>query len=104
MGVLDKDSGQMEVYNAEIFNMQPLLSGRRILPWTPAAEFIPLAWRKGHTLHSPSKALHDVKNKREEKARWNLGWRLSREPFGWEGGSAGIRDGIVAVQSKYSLA
>ncbi|NXF91443.1 RPA49 polymerase, partial [Eubucco bourcierii] len=28
VGVLDKDSGQMEVYNAEIFNMQPLLSGR----------------------------------------------------------------------------
>ncbi|XP_057286443.1 DNA-directed RNA polymerase I subunit RPA49 [Pezoporus wallicus] len=26
IGVLDKDSGQMEVYNAEIFNMQPLLS------------------------------------------------------------------------------
>ncbi|NXP55656.1 RPA49 polymerase, partial [Heliornis fulica] len=26
VGVLDKDSGQMEVYNAEIFNMQPLLS------------------------------------------------------------------------------
>ncbi|NXU21328.1 RPA49 polymerase, partial [Pardalotus punctatus] len=29
VGVLDKNSGQMEVYNAEIFNMQPLLSGRR---------------------------------------------------------------------------
>ncbi|NWR64927.1 RPA49 polymerase, partial [Bucorvus abyssinicus] len=84
VGVLDKDSGQMEVYNAEIFNMQPLLS----------------AWRKGDTLHSPSKALRDVKNKREEKARWNLGWRLSREPCGWEGGSAGVRDGIVAVQNK----
>ncbi|NWX75597.1 RPA49 polymerase, partial [Alca torda] len=28
IGVLDKDSGQMEVYNAEIFNMQPLLSER----------------------------------------------------------------------------
>ncbi|NXP40127.1 RPA49 polymerase, partial [Leiothrix lutea] len=27
VGVLDKNSGQMEVYNAEIFNMQPLLSG-----------------------------------------------------------------------------
>ncbi|KAM9167468.1 DNA-directed RNA polymerase I subunit RPA49 isoform 1-T1 [Mergus octosetaceus] len=26
VGVLHKDSGQMEVYNAEIFNMQPLLS------------------------------------------------------------------------------
>ncbi|NXA21041.1 RPA49 polymerase, partial [Ibidorhyncha struthersii] len=26
VGVLDKDSGQMEVYNAEIFNMQPLLT------------------------------------------------------------------------------
>ncbi|NXP07863.1 RPA49 polymerase, partial [Thinocorus orbignyianus] len=31
IGVLDKDSGQMEVYNAEIFNMQPLLSGRKTL-------------------------------------------------------------------------
>ncbi|NWI88417.1 RPA49 polymerase, partial [Pitta sordida] len=31
VGVLDKDSGQMEVYNAEIFNMQPLLSGGRTL-------------------------------------------------------------------------
>uniref|UniRef100_A0A8C0U216 RNA polymerase I subunit E n=1 Tax=Cyanistes caeruleus TaxID=156563 RepID=A0A8C0U216_CYACU len=29
IGVLDKNSGQMEVYNAEIFNMQPLLSGGR---------------------------------------------------------------------------
>ncbi|NXU52053.1 RPA49 polymerase, partial [Turnix velox] len=28
LGVLDKDSGEMEVYNAEIFNMQPLLSGK----------------------------------------------------------------------------
>ncbi|NWV08309.1 RPA49 polymerase, partial [Ptilonorhynchus violaceus] len=28
VGVLDKNSGQMEVYNAEIFNMQPLLSGQ----------------------------------------------------------------------------
>ncbi|NWZ16133.1 RPA49 polymerase, partial [Agelaius phoeniceus] len=27
VGVLDKSSGQMDVYNAEIFNMQPLLSG-----------------------------------------------------------------------------
>ncbi|CAM4675328.1 DNA-directed RNA polymerase I subunit RPA49 [Lepidochelys kempii] len=26
VGVLDKDAGQMEVYNAELFNMQPLLS------------------------------------------------------------------------------
>lgn len=55
-------------------------------------------------LHSLSKALHDVKNKREEKGRWNLVWRLGREPCGWEGGSAGIRDGIVAVQNKCSLA
>uniref|UniRef100_A0A8D2MNZ2 RNA polymerase I subunit E n=1 Tax=Zonotrichia albicollis TaxID=44394 RepID=A0A8D2MNZ2_ZONAL len=27
VGVLDKSSGQMDVYNAEMFNMQPLLSG-----------------------------------------------------------------------------
>ncbi|NWW47942.1 RPA49 polymerase, partial [Pedionomus torquatus] len=31
IGVLDKASGQMEVYNAEIFHMQPLLSGRKAL-------------------------------------------------------------------------
>ncbi|XP_035753740.1 DNA-directed RNA polymerase I subunit RPA49 [Egretta garzetta] len=30
VGVLDKDSGQMEVYDAEIFNMQPLLSDNLI--------------------------------------------------------------------------
>ncbi|KAM6104991.1 DNA-directed RNA polymerase I subunit RPA49 isoform 1-T1 [Pterocles gutturalis] len=30
VGVLDKDSGQMGVYNAEIFNMQPLLSDNLI--------------------------------------------------------------------------
>ncbi|XP_075383481.1 DNA-directed RNA polymerase I subunit RPA49 [Mycteria americana] len=30
VGVLNKDSGQMEVYNAEIFNMQPLLSDNLI--------------------------------------------------------------------------
>ncbi|RMC08087.1 hypothetical protein DUI87_15118 [Hirundo rustica rustica] len=30
VGVLDKNSGQMEVYNAEIFNMQPLLSDNLI--------------------------------------------------------------------------
>ncbi|NXX02343.1 RPA49 polymerase, partial [Larus smithsonianus] len=39
IGVLDKDSGQMEVYNAEIFNMQPLLSGRKILFLTTAPHF-----------------------------------------------------------------
>lgn len=31
--MLDKNSGQMDVYNAEIFNMQPLLSGGRC--WQP---------------------------------------------------------------------
>uniref|UniRef100_A0A8V5H5J8 Uncharacterized protein n=1 Tax=Melopsittacus undulatus TaxID=13146 RepID=A0A8V5H5J8_MELUD len=38
IGVVDKDSGQMEVYNAEIFNMQPLLSGKKILCLNPAPE------------------------------------------------------------------
>lgn len=28
VGVLNKTSGQMEVYDAELFNMQPLFSGR----------------------------------------------------------------------------
>ncbi|KFR12719.1 DNA-directed RNA polymerase I subunit RPA49, partial [Opisthocomus hoazin] len=34
VGVLDKDSGQMDVYNAEIFNMQPLLSDLIRMPVT----------------------------------------------------------------------
>ncbi|NXG21516.1 RPA49 polymerase, partial [Grallaria varia] len=42
IGVLDKDSGQMEVYNAEIFNMQPLLSGAL----SSCSCLIPSAWRK----------------------------------------------------------
>ncbi|NXS52119.1 RPA49 polymerase, partial [Brachypteracias leptosomus] len=37
VGVLDKESGQMEVYNAEMFNMQPLLSGRRVLCLSPCS-------------------------------------------------------------------
>ncbi|NXS94214.1 RPA49 polymerase, partial [Jacana jacana] len=57
IGVLDKDSGQMEVYNAEIFNMQPLLSGRKTLCLTSAPEL------------------------QEKEARWNLGWRLSRGSY-----------------------
>ncbi|KFZ46368.1 DNA-directed RNA polymerase I subunit RPA49, partial [Antrostomus carolinensis] len=40
VGVLDKDSGQMEVYNAEIFNMQPLLSGRKILCVTACETYV----------------------------------------------------------------
>ncbi|KAK2119992.1 DNA-directed RNA polymerase I subunit RPA49 [Saguinus oedipus] len=28
VGILNKTSGQMEVYDAELFNMQPLFSGR----------------------------------------------------------------------------
>ncbi|NXT73796.1 RPA49 polymerase, partial [Zapornia atra] len=36
VGVLDKDSGQMDVYNAEIFNVQPLLSGRKTVCLSPA--------------------------------------------------------------------
>ncbi|NXY09424.1 RPA49 polymerase, partial [Pteruthius melanotis] len=38
VGVLDKNSGQMEVYNAEIFNMQPLLSELKDLLETVAVE------------------------------------------------------------------
>ncbi|NXU81657.1 RPA49 polymerase, partial [Oreotrochilus melanogaster] len=51
VGVLDKESGQMEVYNAEIFNMQPWLSGRRICvqprqhySLTPADQCLPCGW------------------------------------------------------------
>lgn len=28
VGILNKTSGQMEVYDAELFNMQPLFAGR----------------------------------------------------------------------------
>ncbi|NWT76527.1 RPA49 polymerase, partial [Prunella himalayana] len=67
VGVLDKSSGQMEVYNAEIFNMQPLLSGGRCweaqllvcsvllipawFPWRGAgtAPSLVLAGRGGHS-------------------------------------------------------
>ncbi|KFW75134.1 DNA-directed RNA polymerase I subunit RPA49, partial [Manacus vitellinus] len=42
VGVLDKDSGQMEVYNAEMFNMQPLLSGGRC--WVLAQSMPGLMW------------------------------------------------------------
>ncbi|NWU87213.1 RPA49 polymerase, partial [Onychorhynchus coronatus] len=45
VGVLDKDSGQMEVYNAEMFNMQPLLSGGRclVLPHPVPGLYVPPA-------------------------------------------------------------
>ncbi|NWQ67967.1 RPA49 polymerase, partial [Neopipo cinnamomea] len=45
VGVLDKDSGQMEVYNAEMFNMQPLLSGGRgwVLPQPLLGLYVPPA-------------------------------------------------------------
>ncbi|NXA64012.1 RPA49 polymerase, partial [Mohoua ochrocephala] len=42
VGVLDKNSGQMEVYNAEIFNMQPLLSGGRCWGSQLLGCFVPL--------------------------------------------------------------
>ncbi|NXI46282.1 RPA49 polymerase, partial [Galbula dea] len=78
VGVLDKDSGQMEVYNAEIFNMQPLLSAcaciELLTAWlltavlsvvslAAASVSLPAAWRKEDMLDSPSKALHDEKNR-----------------------------------------
>ncbi|NXB99028.1 RPA49 polymerase, partial [Orthonyx spaldingii] len=50
VGVLDKNSGQMEVYNAEIFNMQPLLSGGRCwgsqLLCPSDSCLAPSAWRR----------------------------------------------------------
>ncbi|NXD45793.1 RPA49 polymerase, partial [Copsychus sechellarum] len=55
VGVLDKNSGQMEVYNAEIFNMQPLLSGRVLgvtaarLLCPPHSCLVPSAWSKDHS-------------------------------------------------------
>ncbi|NXI18147.1 RPA49 polymerase, partial [Irena cyanogastra] len=42
VGVLDKSSGQMEVYNAEIFNMQPLLSVCLSILWDGAAVSTPV--------------------------------------------------------------
>ncbi|NXC29018.1 RPA49 polymerase, partial [Campylorhamphus procurvoides] len=44
VGVLDKNSGEMEVYNAEIFNMQPLLSA-----WRKEDSFILQAVRNNGT-------------------------------------------------------
>ncbi|NXM38375.1 RPA49 polymerase, partial [Gymnorhina tibicen] len=41
VGVLDKNSGQMEVYNAEIFNMQPLLS---VIAWLGSIFLVILGW------------------------------------------------------------
>ncbi|NWH34938.1 RPA49 polymerase, partial [Chloropsis hardwickii] len=68
VGVLDRSSGQMEVYNAEIFNMQPLLSGGRcwesqllgclvlatpaVFPWHGARR-VPSPVRAGRGEHSP---------------------------------------------------
>ncbi|NXO53581.1 RPA49 polymerase, partial [Aramus guarauna] len=51
VGVLDEGSGQMEVYNAEILNMQPLLSGKKILCLTPASESQSASLCRHSTLH-----------------------------------------------------
>ncbi|NXD73712.1 RPA49 polymerase, partial [Eolophus roseicapillus] len=76
VGVLDKDSGQMEVYNAEIFNMQPFLSGKKILCLTPAPE------------------------SQHARPMW---WMLAREHYGWEGGGCGVGSKVVTVQNSMDL-
>ncbi|NXD30159.1 RPA49 polymerase, partial [Spelaeornis formosus] len=80
VGVLDKNSGQMEVYNAEIFNMQPLLSGGRC--WESqllggSVLLIPafFPWHGAGTIPS---LVHSEGNSASP------GWRLSREYGGWE--------------------
>ncbi|KFP19031.1 DNA-directed RNA polymerase I subunit RPA49, partial [Egretta garzetta] len=79
VGVLDKDSGQMEVYDAEIFNMQPLLSGRSTRHFTPAPAL----------QHArPTRAFG-----------W---WRLSRGRYGWEGEGAEVSNKVVSVQTEFS--
>ncbi|NXQ44172.1 RPA49 polymerase, partial [Catharus fuscescens] len=71
VGVLDKNSGQMDVYNAEIFNMQPLLSGGSLFPWHGAGTIPSL-------VHAGSP-----------------GWRLSRECGGLENAAVGRAAGFV---------
>ncbi|NWZ83361.1 RPA49 polymerase, partial [Poecile atricapillus] len=76
VGVLDKNSGQMEVYNAEIFNMQPLLSGGRCWESQLALSFsfLPcsLGTEQGHFLH-----LH--RGTAGEGSPASPAWELNRE-------------------------
>ncbi|NXJ24698.1 RPA49 polymerase, partial [Dicrurus megarhynchus] len=78
VGVLDKNSGQMEVYNAEIFNMQPLLSAAQLLCASHSC-LVPLAWSKNDFLHSCM-----LRGTAGEGSTVSPGWRLSRGCGGWE--------------------
>ncbi|NXM98944.1 RPA49 polymerase, partial [Sylvia borin] len=78
VGVLDKNSGQMEVYNAEIFNMQPLLSAARLLCLSHSC-LVPL--EQGQFLH-----LCMLGGIAGEGSTASPGWKLSRKC----GGSSGL--------------
>ncbi|NWQ99101.1 RPA49 polymerase, partial [Paradoxornis webbianus] len=75
VGVLDKNSGQMEVYNAEIFNMQPLLSAARLLCPSHSC-LVPL--EQGQLLH-----LCMLRGTAGEGSTASPGWKLSRKCGGW---------------------
>ncbi|NXU62718.1 RPA49 polymerase, partial [Horornis vulcanius] len=87
VGVLDKNSGQMEVYNAEIFNMQPLLSGGRCWESQLLSCFVLLIpalfpWHGARTVLSFVHAERDSGRGEHSESRW----RLSRElgfVFSW---------------------
>ncbi|NWS85732.1 RPA49 polymerase, partial [Toxostoma redivivum] len=75
VGVLDKDSGQMEVYNAEIFNMQPLLSGGRCWESQLLCCFVLLIpalfpWRGARTILSLERAGRE--GRAQESQQWVL--------------------------------
>ncbi|NXO29542.1 RPA49 polymerase, partial [Cisticola juncidis] len=78
VGVLDKNSGQMDVYNAEIFNMQPLLSGGRcwesqllgcLVLLIPAL----FPWHGARTVPSP---LHAGRDSGRGEHKLKVSWRL----------------------------
>ncbi|NXI75974.1 RPA49 polymerase, partial [Rhipidura dahli] len=80
VGVLDKNSGQMEVYNAEIFNMQPLLSGGRCWGSQLLSCFVLLIpalfpWHGVRMIPSLLRAERDRRTGRH-KWLWNEQWGL----------------------------
>ncbi|NWY19499.1 RPA49 polymerase, partial [Aphelocoma coerulescens] len=77
VGVLDKNSGQMEVYNAEIFNMQPLLSGGRcwgsqLLSCFVLLIFAVFPWHGVRTIPSLLHAERDSGRGKHSESGWVL--------------------------------
>ncbi|NWU01440.1 RPA49 polymerase, partial [Urocynchramus pylzowi] len=67
VGVLDKSSGQMEVYNAEIFNMQPLLSGGSCWLLCPSQSAL-FPWQGARTI--PSGCIWERGAQRGQAGAW----------------------------------